>query len=60
MQCAHEANDNQLLVWETEDTTSGPTILSSTTTTNLLVITNSIAAVPTDGTPVTATNWVFY
>lgn len=52
-------NNGALLVWETTNITYAPLPVSSAATTNQIVITNSIAAVPTNGTPVIATNWVY-
>ncbi len=53
-------NNGSLLVWETTNTTNGPFIVSSIAFTNQMVVTNGIAAVPTNGTPVIATNFIFY
>jgi hypothetical protein len=52
-------NNGTLLVWETTNTTNGPFAVNYPSSTNQVVVTNSIPPVPTNGTPVIATNWVF-
>ncbi len=53
-------NNGGLLVWETTNIDNPLVTLSSASTTSLTVVTNSIAAVPTNGTPVVATNFIYY
>jgi len=51
-------NNGGLLVWETTNVDYPQVTLSSATSTTQTVITNQIAAVPANGTPVMVTNWV--
>ncbi len=53
-------NNGALLVWVTVNTTNGPSVLSSLASTNQVTVTNSIPPVPTNGTPVTVTNWTVF
>ncbi len=53
-------NNGSLLVWDTTNIVYPFVTLNSANTTNQTIITNSIAAVPTNGTPVLATNWAYY
>ena len=53
-------NNGGLLVWETTNIDYPTVVLSSTGITNQMLVTNSIGGVPTNGTPVMATNWLFY
>jgi hypothetical protein len=53
-------NNGGLLIWETTNTTNGPFLIGSSASTNQMVVTNGIAAVPTNGTPVVVTNWLYY
>jgi len=53
-------NNGGLLVWETTNIDYSQVTLNSASTTNLMVITNSIAVVPTNGTPVLATNFIYF
>ena len=53
-------NNGGLLVWVTTNTDYPLVTLTSSVSTNQSVVTNLIGAVPTNGTPVVATNWVFF
>ena len=53
-------NNGGLLVWETTNTYYPQITLTTASATNLVVVTNSIAFVPTNGTPVVATNFIYY
>jgi len=53
-------NNGALIVWQTTNLISGPFILSSSTATNFMLVTNNIGVVPTNGTPVIATNWLVF
>ena len=51
-------NNGMTLVWQTVETTN-ITIDAAPVTTNLVVVTNLIAMVPTNGTPITVTNYQY-
>ncbi|HZM04170.1 MAG TPA: hypothetical protein VFC44_14255, partial [Candidatus Saccharimonadales bacterium] len=52
-------NNGELLVWETTSTTN-EFVDVATPTTNEVIVTNQIALVPADGTPVAATNLLYF